>query len=114
MEPQRASRLDKRESVMMRAQIWVPGARAPSDCRVRNLSLSGACIISPGRLRRGDAIRASIGHVEDVDAEVMWVTADAAGIRFEDPIDLAAARRSRSAGVAQAGWIGGMNDFYRR
>lgn len=115
MDQSRISRNgDKRESVMMRAQVWMPGARTPGEFRIRNLSISGACISQPGRLKRGDSIRITIGHVEDVDATVMWATADTAGIRFDYPIDLAAARRSRGPGVAQAGWMGGMSDFYRR
>ena len=99
---------------MMRAQVWMPGARTPSDHRIRNLSLSGACIGQPAWLKRGDTIRVTMGHVHDVDATVMWIAGDQAGIRFVHPIDLAAARRSRSAGVVQAGWMGGMNDAYRR
>ena len=115
MDPLRISRSsEKRESVMMRAQVWMPGARTPTDHRVRNLSLSGACIVQPGWLKRGDPIRVTVGYVHDVDAMVMWVAGDRAGIRFERPIDLAAARRSRSAGMAQSGWMDGMNDAYRR
>ena len=105
---------EKRESVMMRAQVWMPGARTPTDHRIRNLSLSGACITVPAWLKRGDAIRVTVGHVHDVDATVMWVAGDQAGIRFDRPIDLAAARRARGPGVAQGGWMGEINDFYRR
>jgi hypothetical protein len=115
MDQNRISRgLDKRESVMLRAQVWMPGARAPSDHRIRNLSLSGACIAMPGWLKRGDGIRVTVGHVHDVDATVMWVTSDQAGIRFEHPIDLAAARRSRGSGVVQTGWMGQMSNAYRK
>ena len=113
-QPSISRNSDKRESVMMRAQVWMPGARTPSEHRIRNLSISGACMSQPGWLQRGDAIRVTIGHVHDVDATVMWVAEGFAGIRFERPIDLAAARRSRSAGVAQSGWMGEINDFYRR
>lgn len=105
---------EKRESVMMRAQIWMPGARTPTDHRIRNLSPSGACMMQPGWLKRGDSIRISVGHVHDVDATVMWVQGEQAGIKFDRPIDLAAARRPSGAGVARTGWVGGMNDFYRR
>jgi hypothetical protein len=114
MQPSISRSSEKRESVMMRAQVWMPGARTPTDHRIRNLSPSGACIGTPGWLKRGDPIRVTIGHVFDVDATVMWVAEGQAGIRFDRPIDMAAARRSRSAGVAAVGWMGGMNDAYRR
>lgn len=115
MEAQRISRSgEKRESVMMRAQVWMPGARTPTDHRIRNLSLSGACMVGTGWLKPGDRIRITVGHVHDIDAKVMWVAGDSAGIRFDRPIDLAAARRPRGPGVAQTGWMGGMDDFYRR
>jgi len=114
MEPSISRSGEKRESVMMRALVWMPGARMPSEHRIRNLSPSGACMAQPAWLKRGDTIRITIGHVHDADAEVMWVVQGAAGIRFERPINLAAARRASSPGVVQAGWMGGMNDFYRR
>jgi len=114
MQPGASRNSDKRESVMLRAMVWTASARTPSEHRIRNLSLSGACILHSGKLTRGDRIRVTIGQAHDLDAVVMWVAEGAAGIRFEEPIDLAAARRSRSAGIAQAGWIGGMRDVYRR
>ena len=114
MQPSINRSSEKRESVMMRASVWMPGARTPTDHRIRNLSPSGACIGDPAWLKRGDHIRVTVGHVHDVDATVMWVMDGLAGIRFDHPIDLAAARRTRSAGVAQAGWMGDINDFYRR
>lgn len=105
---------DKRESVMMRALVWMPGARTPTEHRIRNLSISGACMVQPAWLKRGDTVRITIGHVHDVDAEVMWVANGTAGIRFDRPIDLAAARRSSGPGIVQSGWMGEINDFYRR
>lgn len=115
MEQDRISRSgEKRESVMMRAEVWMPGARTPTDHRIRNLSPSGACLVQPGWLKRGDSIRVTVGHVHDVDAEVMWIADGQAGIKFDRSIDLTAARRPRGAGVASSGWVGGMSDFYRR
>lgn len=114
MQPSINRSSEKRESVMMRASVWMPGARTPTDHRIRNLSPSGACIGDPAWLKRGDHIRVTVGHVHDVDATVMWVMDGLAGIRFDRPIDLAAARRTRSVGVAQTGWMGEINDFYRR
>ncbi|MDF7774323.1 PilZ domain-containing protein [Sphingomonas sp. AOB5] len=115
LEPRISRNRDKRESVMLRATVWSPGARVPSEHRLRNLSISGAGISHDGRLRRGDELRVSIGQVVDVPAIVMWVTPDAAGIRFGYPIDVAAARkRGTSYMPAQSGWVGTMNDAYRK
>lgn len=115
MQPNRASRgLDKRESVMLRATIWA-GHGPPTEHRVRNLSLSGAGIDHNGQLRRGDQVELAIGQAPHVYATVMWIDGDSAGVRFHRPIDLARARKHRLAGhVAHTGWMGQMNDAYRR
>lgn len=114
-EPRITRNPDKRESVMMRAVVWSPGARLPTGHRVRNLSISGACLSHQGQLRRGDDLRVSIGHALDVPAIVMWVTPDAAGIRFDYPMDLAAARRRGASHMpARSGWVGDMSDAYRK
>jgi len=103
MQPSSISRSgEKRESVMMRAQVWMPGARTPSDHRIRNLSLSGACIGQPAWLKRGDTIRVTMGHVHDVDATVMWIAGDSC-TRSTSPPRAAAGARASSR---RAGWAG--------
>jgi hypothetical protein len=114
-EPRITRNQDKRESVMMRAVVWSPGARIPTEHRIRNLSISGAALSHQGQLRRGDDLRVSIGQALDVPALVMWATPDSAGFRFDYPIDLAAARkRGASYMPAQSGWVGQMSDAYRK
>ena len=106
---------DKRDSVMMRAIVWTEGARVPTEHRVRNISVSGVGLDHRGELRRGDSIRVSIGQEVDIPATVAWVKPGSAGVRFDHPIDLAAARRRSGTHMpAQAGWIGHMSDAYRR
>ena len=114
MQTSQISRSDeKRDSVMMQAQVWMPGARTPTDHRIRNLSPSGACIGNPAWLKHGDPIRVTVGNVQEVDATVRWIAYGLAGICFDRPIDLAAARRARSTVIAPPGWMGGIDDFYR-
>lgn len=103
---------EKRESVIIRAVATLPGGKL-REHRVRNLSPSGACIEHDGRLHKGAVLELTIGAVEEIEAQVMWVEAGLAGVQFDWPIDMTEARRPRGAGRAGAGWVGGMTDAYR-
>ncbi|WP_162242967.1 PilZ domain-containing protein [Sphingomonas sp. Leaf412] len=89
---------------------------AAVDCRVRNLSSTGACIDDAAALRPGQRATVQMGALRPMGADVMWVERGFAGLRFDGAVDLAAARRPRSKTVvaAQAGWIGNLGDAYRR
>lgn len=102
---------EKRSGVIIRAAIDLGSRRV--ERRVRNLSLSGACIDQEGELTAGQHIRLSMGRLDDLTAEVMWVKDRLAGLKFDRPIDLEAARASRGAGLAKAGWMTDINHAYR-
>lgn len=105
---------EKRSSVIIRALITkVDGTTV--DSRVRNLSTTGACIDNDGGLDTDDVVRVEMGAIDDLKASIVWTRERLAGIRFDRPVNLDAARRSRTAkATPQAGWIAGMNNAYRR
>lgn len=103
-----------RASVILYADIDTARA-AGTSCRVRNLSVTGACIDNVAGLHDGERVRVTMGVLAPVDAEVIWSKPHLAGLRFDGEVDLAAARTPRRAGqAASAGWIGGLDDPYRR
>lgn len=116
MNDQPETAREKRSSVIVRATVSYPGAR-PTERRVRNLSRSGACMEHAGELQAGATVLLQMGTINDLAAEVMWVTERLAGLRFADPIDLDEARKPRGIGIGvqpKAGWIAEINDAYRR
>ena len=104
-----------RNSVILYAAVAMDGAD-PVECRVRNLSASGACIDDSAALRAGQRVVVEMGALRRLEADVMWVARGFAGLRFDVAVDLAAARRPRNKGAvsAQAGWIGNLSHAYRR
>lgn len=105
---------EKRSSVIIRARISRAG-RDDTESRVRNLSATGACIDNDGGLKTGDAVTMCMGTVQDMQAEVVWTRERLAGVRFERTVDLDDARRPRVIrAVPQAGWMGSMDNAYRR
>ncbi|MEH3047065.1 PilZ domain-containing protein [Sphingomonas adhaesiva] len=104
----------------------------PAECRVRNLSASGACLDNNAGLVQGDIVTVTMGALRPLSAEVMWANPRLAGLHFDKLIDLAAARRPRARAGApavaapaavpvprpgttpSAGWIQHIHDPYRR
>lgn len=89
------------------------------EARVRNLSVTGACIDNPGELTKGDLLEVTMGSLTALPAEVMWTSATLAGLHFtRGAIDLAEARKPRARGAAgakvSAGWFNNIHHAYRR
>lgn len=104
----------RRSSVILYADIATPRATAVS-CRVRNLSATGACVDNAAGLVEGDRVRVAMGVLAPLDARVIWAKPTLAGLRFASEVDLAAARAPRKTGqTVAAGWIGRLDDPYRR
>lgn len=117
---------EPRNSVILYARV--EKGPQPTECRVRNLSSTGACLDNSPGLVAGDVVRVTMGALPPLSAEVMWADPRLAGLHFSRPIDLAVARKPRARGVAAApsaistprpvtptaGWIGNLNDPYRR
>lgn len=99
-----------------------------SECRVRNLSATGACLDNGAGLVTGETVTVSMGALAPLSAQVMWANSRLAGLHFDRPIDLAAARQprarlatsapaapaARAAGAVSAGWIQNIQNPYRR
>lgn len=106
-----------RKSVILRAEIFRMGEAEPTLHRVLNLSATGLCIAAPAGLTPKAAVVVSIGQVEQVSADTVWVRNGTAGLRFHEPVDLAAARKPRSGGARPApaaGWLAELNSPYDR
>lgn len=111
----------KRSSVIVRAYLHVPGHPRPMLQRVRNLSLTGACVEHHGELKPGTSLFVDMGLLEGLEATVMWVTERLAGLQFARTVDLEAARKPRSMPSAdapapgvQVGWMDEIRHAYRR
>ena len=114
MDPSSDPPREKRNSVIVRAAVSIPGGIAV-ERRVRNLSRSGACVEHDGDLSSGTTLTLHMGTLQNLPAEVVWATERLAGLRFAELIDLDEARKPRGIGVKpKAGWIAEINDAYRR
>ncbi|TCP32726.1 PilZ domain-containing protein [Sphingomonas sp. BK235] len=105
---------EPRSSVILYALIDT-GSEAV-ECRVRNLSDTGACVDNAAGLVQGAEIRVTMGTLEQLVARVMWAKPTLAGLHFEDRIDIAAARRARTRNTGvqpSAGWMQHIRDAYR-
>ncbi len=107
----------RRDSVILNARIET--ADQVIECRVRNLSQTGACIDNVGNFRAGDRVLVTMGMVHHVEASVRWANGGRAGLHFEGvEIDIAAARRPRGTVMAAsrtvAGWLDNIHNPYRR
>ncbi|MGU3390180.1 PilZ domain-containing protein [Sphingomonas sp. M1A8_2b] len=107
-----------RTSVMLSADVFRADRPGSTAHRITNISETGICIVQPAGLAPGNVVVLSIGRVEHLPADVVWVRAGLAGLRFHDPIDLALARTRRMAGHVSvppsAGWLAALNDPYKR
>ncbi len=103
---------------MLSAELFRAGTPGSSTYRVTNISETGLCIARPGNLAVGSVVVVTIGRVEQVPADVIWVRTGLAGLRFHTPIDLAEARARRPAGYVSvapsAGWLAALNDSYAK
>ena len=107
----------RRDSVILNARIETNDGVV--ECRVRNLSETGACIDNKAALRPDDRVLVTMGTVHHVEATVRWAEGGRVGLYFEGAkIDIAAARRPRGtvapASRNVAGWLENMHSPYRR
>ena len=68
---------EPRSSVILYALVDT-GTQAV-ECRVRNLSVTGACVDNSAGLTQGDEVRVTMGTLEQLAARVMWAKATLAG-----------------------------------
>ena len=107
-----------RTSVMLSADVFQAGRPGSTAHRVTNISETGMCVVQPPGLTPGNVVVLAIGRVEHVIADVVWVRAGLAGLRFHEPVDLALAKTRRLAGHViappSAGWLAALNDPYAK
>ena len=124
---------EPRSSVILYAAL--DKGSASVECRVRNLSATGACLDNLAGLVEGDIVMVTMGALPPLSARVMWANPRLLGVHFDRPIDLAAARRPRGRAAAasssaaatptfapvarpvtapSAGWMQHIHNPYRR
>jgi hypothetical protein len=95
---------------------------------VRDLSTRGARIDNAEKMRVGETFQISIGAAQAITATVKWVRLGAAGLTFEEAIDIDEARKRVAAppkpeaspklkvasSQPTAGWYNQLRDPYRR
>lgn len=113
-----AAARDPRTSVMLSADVVRSEGSQPTQHRVLNVSKSGVCIAKPVGLVADMPVMVSLGRVDHVAARVKWVRNDRAGLRFDEPIDLAAARQRRPGNAGPppptSGWMAAADERFRR
>lgn len=118
-----------RRQVLLGVEIARPDGGTSTRHRMKDLSPSGARIDRAGMLTAGTRVRVSVGMLDAVEALVVWVKGDSAGLHFERPIDPDAARskslvtsekplvdqhKPGAEPSATAGWIVDLTNPYRR
>lgn len=103
----------KRESVFRTASIILDTGRRV-ECRVRNVSPTGAGVSHKGDLRAGMAIRITIGKAPETGAQVVWATDDQAGIALGAVPQADDAKSEDHMPVVHAGWMAEIDDRYRK
>ena len=104
---------ENRSRVIIRAAVHGP-CGTERERRVRDLSVTGACVEQSGNLMIGDDVRLDMGTLTGVVAKVVWVTEHLAGVAFADPIDIAGARaRKPEVVTAASGWVSGFVDPWK-
>ncbi|WP_230770244.1 PilZ domain-containing protein [Sphingomonas sp. Leaf4] len=108
---------ERRSSVILRALVETSDAAI--ECRVRNLSASGACIDNEAELATGARVLVSMGTLHHLRGQVVWATERLAGLRFDKAnIDIDSARKPRGTvaktSPAGAGWLAQLDDPHRR
>ncbi len=102
-----------RSSVILYARVET--ADRAVECRVRNLSTTGACIDNSAALATGDRVQVTMGTVRLLVADVIWAKPTLAGLHFDRKVDIADARKPRAqvAVAPSAGWVARITDPYR-
>jgi hypothetical protein len=108
---------ESRSSVFLRALVDV--GEGSVECRVHNISLSGACIDNVGNLSPDRCVLVTMGMHHHVKAQVCWSGDGRAGLRIDgEKIDIGRARRPRGTveerPASRAGWLAQLYDAYRR
>ena len=112
-----AAARDPRTSVMLSADVVRSEGSRPTQHRVLNVSKSGVCIAKPVGLATDMPVLVSIGRVDHVGARVKWVRGDRAGLRFDEAIDIDAARQRRVGAAPPpptSGWMAAADERFRR
>ncbi|KQM57159.1 MULTISPECIES: PilZ domain-containing protein [unclassified Sphingomonas] len=107
----------RRDSVFLKARV--ESSDLVVECRVRNLSESGACIDDPVHLPCDGRVLVTMGTLHHLEGRVRWAQDGRAGLLFDHAqVDVAAARRPRGAVPPAprhlAGWLSNMHSPYRR
>ena len=118
-----------RANVMLMAKLEHPRGREPTSHPVRNLAGGGVRIENASRLQVGSTVLFSAGSLDAIEASVVWVRGDAAGLAFARPVDPELARKKGSATRAEQktlrrnavvpstpptnGWFVKLRDAYR-
>jgi hypothetical protein len=88
-----AQRAAARDSLLLTAQLDVPGLARPVTARVRNLSPGGMMAEYAGDLALGDTITVELRGIGAIAAKVAWVAEGRAGIAFDREVDPKRARK---------------------
>ena len=102
MMPDTDLRREKRDSVLMMAQLKVEGADTSERVKIRNLSDSGIQVEGPVLADSGQRAIVTIRQIGDVGGVVTWTKSARIGITFDEPINSGAARTSLVGDMPEA------------
>ncbi len=102
MIPATDKRNEKRDSMLMMAQLRVEGAGSSEKVKIRNLSNSGIQVEGPVLATDGQRAVVTIRQIGDVGGVVTWTKSARIGISFDEPINSGAARTSLVGDMPEA------------
>jgi hypothetical protein len=107
-----------------------PIGKFASQHRVRDLSSGGLRVDNAAGLQAGAQLLVTVGTLEAVEATIVWVRENFAGLAFSEPIEPEDARKKarvapvpvkatpdklfKAAPVPTAGWLSDMRDPYKK
>lgn len=116
-----------RQRVFLSTTLKCFGNADTTKHRVRDLSPQGMRIDQAAGLQVGTTVLVSIGQLEAVGANIVWINEGFAGLRFTKPVDPDQARGKAAvrpkAGIsprqekqrgATMGWVADLEDPYRK
>ena len=103
MEEDLGNRDEKRHPLIWKGEIHY--AHDSNPVRLRNVSAGGALVDVAADYPVGSEVMLDLGNAGQFFATIQWVCGDQAGLRFEQPFDIACLANARPEVVTSQSWM---------